>query len=60
MAPLLPLPQCEGPKLEPFTQDFESLDVNPEIVIREPDGFIHGMIVKAKLDGKTYAIKFVS
>ncbi|KAH6692542.1 kinetochore Sim4 complex subunit FTA2-domain-containing protein [Plectosphaerella plurivora] len=58
MPPLLPLPQCEGPKLQPFTQDFESIELEPELLIKDCDGFAHGMVLKAKIDGKTYAIKF--
>lgn len=56
---LRPLPDCDGPKLEPFTQNFEDLKFELEKVIKEEWGYAHGIIIKAKLDGKTYAIKFV-
>lgn len=57
--PLVPLPICEGPKLAPFTQNFEDLKFEPELVIRVEDN-VHSLVIKAKLDGKTYGIKFVS
>lgn len=57
--PLVPLPICEGPKLAPFTQNFEDLKFEPELVIRVEDN-VHSLVIKAKLDGNTYGIKFVS
>jgi kinetochore complex Sim4 subunit Fta2 len=57
--PLVSLPICEGPKLAPFTQSFEDLKFEPELVIRVEDN-VHSLVIKAKLDGKTYGIKFVS
>ncbi|KAH6693614.1 hypothetical protein F5X68DRAFT_187422 [Plectosphaerella plurivora] len=57
--PLVPLPLCDGPKLGPFTQNFEDLMFETELVIRGGEGeYAHGMVIKAKLDGKTYGIKF--
>jgi hypothetical protein len=57
---LAPLPLCDGPKLAPFIQNFEHLKFEPELVIRDQDTYAHGLIIKAKLDDKTYGIKFVS
>lgn len=59
MSPILkPLPDCEGPKLEPFTQDItahdcEFLDVPG---IHEA---VHSIISKVKIDGRVYCLKMV-
>lgn len=58
--PLAPLPTCDGPKLGPFIQNFEDLKFEPELVIRDEYTFAHGLVIKAKLNGRTYGIKFVS
>lgn len=59
-SPLPPLPECEGPKLCAFAQNFEDLKFEPELVIYEPDQNAHSLVIKARLDGELYAIKFVS
>lgn len=60
MEPLPPLPPCDGPKLAPFAQNFEDLTFEPELVLKDPDYYVHSVVIKAKLNGETYGIKFVS
>lgn len=59
MAPLKPLPDCEGPKLEPFEHDFEGDDVE-FLKILEPDFAAHSKIIKTRIGDKIYSLKFVS
>ena len=57
MSPVLkPLPDCEGPKLEPFTEDitahdFEFLDIPS---VHAP---VHSIIARVKIDGQVYCLK---
>ncbi|SPO01966.1 uncharacterized protein DNG_04639 [Cephalotrichum gorgonifer] len=56
MAPLLkPLPDCEGPKLEPFTQDITAHDI--EFLEIPSHDCAHGIITKVRVDGKLYCLK---
>ncbi|KAF5532628.1 hypothetical protein FMEXI_12284 [Fusarium mexicanum] len=57
MPPLKPLPDCEGPKLEPFEYDFEGDDVE-FLKILEPDYAAHSKIIKTRIGDKIYSIKF--
>ncbi|RKL47714.1 hypothetical protein BFJ72_g1945 [Fusarium proliferatum] len=57
MAPLKPLPDCEGPKLEPFEHDFEGDDVE-FLKILEPDFAAHSKIIKTRIGDKIYSLKF--
>lgn len=57
MGILKPLPDCEGPKLEPFTQDFAAHNVR---ILDILESGAHGAIAKTEIDGKIYAIKLVS
>ncbi|KAF5645452.1 hypothetical protein F52700_2015 [Fusarium sp. NRRL 52700] len=57
MPPLKPLPDCEGPKLEPFEHDFEGDDVE-FLKILEPDNAAHSKIIKTRIGDKIYSIKF--
>lgn len=59
MSRLKPLPDCEGPKLEAFTDDhFAAHDV--EFLKALWSDTAHGNVFKTKIDGKVYAIKLVS
>ncbi|UPK95483.1 hypothetical protein LCI18_006418 [Fusarium solani-melongenae] len=55
MPTLKPLPDCEGPKLECFTDDLLAHDFKFLTII---DMGVHSALVKAEIDGKIYAIKF--
>ncbi|KAF5724217.1 pectate lyase c [Fusarium mundagurra] len=57
MPPLKPLPDCEGPKLEPFEHDFEGDDVE-FLKILEPVCSAHSKIIKTRIGDKIYSIKF--
>ncbi|KAF5539228.1 hypothetical protein FPHYL_12300 [Fusarium phyllophilum] len=57
MPPLKSLPDCEGPKLEPFEHDFEGDDVE-FLKILEPDCAAHSKIIKTRIGDKIYSIKF--
>lgn len=57
MPSLKPLPDCEGPKLECFTDDLLAHDFKFLTII---DRGAHSAVVKAEIDGKIYAIKMVS
>ncbi|KAJ4327420.1 hypothetical protein N0V84_002192 [Fusarium piperis] len=53
--PLLkPLPDCEGPKLECFSDDLLAHDFKFLTIV---DIGAHSVLVKAEIDGKLYAIK---
>ncbi|KAJ4209583.1 hypothetical protein NW759_013437 [Fusarium solani] len=54
MPSLKPLPNCEGPKLECFTDDLLAHDFKFLTII---DMGAHSVVVKAEIDGKIYAIK---
>ncbi|KAI1034640.1 hypothetical protein LB504_004764 [Fusarium proliferatum] len=56
-APLKPLPDCEGPKLEPFHQNLEADDVE-FLKILECDNNKHSKIIKTRIGDKIYGIKF--
>jgi hypothetical protein len=58
MANLKPLPEGDGPKLEPFNHDLLADDV--EFLEFLGHHGIHGAIVKTRIRGHLYAIKFVS
>ena len=55
-ADLLPLPQCPGPKLEPF--DFGGPQ-NIEFLSSLGDG-LHSYVFKVKINDELYALKLVS
>lgn len=55
--PLKPLPDFEGPKLEPFTDDLDAHTVEVLELIGSGE---HGHVIKTKIDGKIYVIKLVS
>ncbi|RSM15066.1 hypothetical protein CDV31_005146 [Fusarium ambrosium] len=54
MPTLKPLPDCEGPKLECFTDDLLAHDFK---FLAIAGVGTHGVTVKAEIDGKLYAIK---
>ncbi|KAM0432228.1 hypothetical protein ACHAPT_004766 [Fusarium lateritium] len=56
MSSLKPLPEGNGPKLEPFGHDLLADDVE-FLKILENVG-IHGVVVKTRIRGRVYAIKF--
>ena len=59
MLPILkPLPDCEGPKLGPFTQDITAHDFE-FIDVPDMDWAGHSVIAKVKVDGKAYCLKMV-
>lgn len=58
MPGLKPHPDCEGPKLAPFTDDFASHDI--EFIKCVEVGAAHSLVFKTKIDGKIYAVKLVS
>ncbi|KAJ4328866.1 hypothetical protein N0V84_000654 [Fusarium piperis] len=55
MTTLSPLPECEGPKLEPFPHDIAADDVEflSQLVVESA----HGTIIKMKISDKFYALK---
>lgn len=55
-ADLVPLPRCDGPKLEPF--DFQGPQ-NIEFLEYLGAG-LHSHVVKVKIRGEVYALKLVS
>ncbi|PNP85750.1 hypothetical protein FNYG_00806 [Fusarium nygamai] len=55
-APLKPLPDCEGPKLEPFQHNLEADDV--EFLKILEDSNAHSKIIKTRIGDKIYCIKF--
>ncbi|KAF4335081.1 hypothetical protein FBEOM_11059 [Fusarium beomiforme] len=55
MPTLKPLPDCEGPKLECFTDDLTKHDFKFLEYLGEG---CHSAVVKAEIDGKVYVIKF--
>ena len=57
MPTLKPLPDCEGPKLECFTDDLLAHDFK---FLGIAGVGCHSVAVKAEIDGKLYAIKIVS
>lgn len=58
MAPIGPLPACEGPSLAAFPHDIISDDFE-FIEVLDCDAR-HGAIIKTKWEGRLYAIKMVS
>ncbi|SPO01423.1 uncharacterized protein DNG_04098 [Cephalotrichum gorgonifer] len=53
---LKPLPDCEGPKLEPFTQDITAHELEfLEVPLFESQ--LHSIIIKLKIDGRVYCLK---
>lgn len=54
---LIPLPNIEGPKLKPFVQN---IDNHNFVLEKFLGGGCHSAVVLASIDGKQYAIKFVS
>jgi hypothetical protein len=55
-ADLVPLPRCDGPKLEPF--DFKGPQ-QIEFLEYLGDG-LHSQVLKVKILGQIYALKLVS
>lgn len=56
MPSLEPMPDLEGPKLGPFTDDLLSHDVEFLDLL---NGGVHSLVYKTKIDGKLYALKIV-
>ena len=56
---LKPLPDCEGPKLEPFTQDITAHDFEFLDIPHLDDRAVHSVIAKVKIDGQAYCLKMV-
>jgi hypothetical protein len=56
MPTLKPLPDCEGPKLECFTDDLSKHDFK---FLELLGSGCHSVVLKAEIDGKLYVIKFV-
>jgi hypothetical protein len=58
MSALQLLPECEGPKLEPFPYDITADDVEflSQLVVESA----HATIIKIKIGEKFYALKLVS
>jgi len=56
MPTLKPLPDCEGPKLERFTNDLTKHDFK---FLEYLGSGSHSVVVKAEIDGKIYVIKLV-
>lgn len=56
MPTLKPLPDCEGPKLECFTDDLSKHDFKFLEYLGEG---CHSVVLKARIDGKFYVVKFV-
>ncbi|KAH7216471.1 hypothetical protein BKA60DRAFT_542091 [Fusarium oxysporum] len=54
MPTLKPLPDCEGPKLERFTNDLTKHDFK---FLEYLGSGCHSVVVKAEIDGKIYVIK---
>ncbi|KAM5356428.1 hypothetical protein ACJ41O_003074 [Fusarium nematophilum] len=54
MPPSKPLPDCEGPKLDGFTDDLEAHDFK----FLSASSGCHGAVIKAEINGELYAIKF--
>ncbi|KAK3331570.1 kinetochore Sim4 complex subunit FTA2-domain-containing protein [Cercophora scortea] len=53
-----PLPECEGPKLEPFADDILDLDIKfLDIITTADDGGRKAIVLKARIDRKIYAVK---
>lgn len=59
MPPLKPLPEVEGPRLEPFTQDITAHDLELLAVIYN-DSAAHSLITRVEIDGREYCLKLVS
>jgi hypothetical protein len=61
LTPLKPLPDLPGPKLEPFTHDLSSHNVE-FLDFAGPNIFrcVDGRVLKVRIDGKPYALKVVS
>ena len=59
MATLNPLPDLEGPKLEPFTQDITTHDIEFLWIPYLLDEAAHSMIAKVRIDEKIYCLKMV-
>ncbi|KAH7244401.1 uncharacterized protein BKA55DRAFT_618554 [Fusarium redolens] len=55
MPTLKPLPDCEGPKLECFTDDLSKHDFK---FLELLGSGCHSVVLKAEIDGKLYVIKF--
>lgn len=55
-----PLPDVHGPRLHHFSADSDQ-EHEPSIEFLEVIGSgLHGHVVKAKIDGRIYAVKIVS
>ncbi|KAH6685451.1 kinetochore Sim4 complex subunit FTA2-domain-containing protein [Plectosphaerella plurivora] len=57
MPSLKPLPDCEGPKLEAFTDDLFAHDVEFLSINFAGDDGLHSQIFKTMIDGKLYCLK---
>ncbi len=57
LLPLKPLPDCEGPKLDPFTQDITAHDL--EFLDIPYCENAHSIIARVKIDGRVYCLKLV-
>ena len=59
MTALKPLPDLDGPKLEPFTLDITAHDVEFLWVPRLDEEAMHSIIAQARIDGRVYCLKLV-
>lgn len=58
MEDLKPLPDLDGPKLEPFGHDMVADHVEFAEIVLTPSG--HARVIKIKIGDKFYALKIVS
>lgn len=56
--PLKPLPELEGPKLDPFTQDVTAHDLE-FLAIPKIEWAGHSLLARVKIDGQEYCLKRV-
>lgn len=57
MTILAPLPECKGPKLEPFPHGLASDDIEFLSLLNVPSA--HASIFKIKMNERVYALKLV-
>lgn len=55
---LKPLPDVEGPKLEPFTQDISAHDLE-FLAVLSNEYNDHSLITRVSIDGQEYCLKLV-
>lgn len=54
----VPLPQCEGPKLDPFPQSKSVIKFRRLLSNKDSEGHAH--VFEATINSTTYALKLVS